>query len=182
MSDPKYTFVVEHLDPELGPWSTLEYKTIAKESRQSGCHFVLSSVPQSLLETSPDVKELQSVGGEARTDSIETYYAHKKAKICLLDPGAEQELNPSDSQVFDVFLFGGILGRQARANSSNDIDRWYRGRPTSRYSTLVRKSLISIDHSRSNKRTAKERLFRPEAWPETNDHRHSCPCDTNGGT
>lgn len=181
MADPKYTFVVEHLDPELGPWSALEYKTIAKESHRSGCHFVLSSVPQSLLETSSDVKELQSVGGEARTDSIETYYAHKKDKICLLDPGAEQELHPSDSQVFDVFLFGGILGRPARPNSSNNIDCWYRRRPTSRYGTPGWKYLISIDHSRSNKRIAKERLFRSEAWSETNDHRHSCPCDTNGG-
>ncbi|KAJ9501474.1 hypothetical protein H2202_003268 [Exophiala xenobiotica] len=121
MSDPKYIFVVEHLDPELGPWSALEYKTIAKESRQSGCHFVLSSVPQSLLETSPDVKELQSVGGEARTDSIETYYAHKKAKICLLDPGAEQELNPSDCQVFDVFLFGGILGDDPPRDRTSEL-------------------------------------------------------------
>ncbi|KIW60773.1 hypothetical protein PV05_00961 [Exophiala xenobiotica] len=121
MTDPKYTFVVEHLDPELGPWSALEYKTIAKESRRSGCHFVLSSVPQSLLETSSDVKELQSVGGEARTDSIETYYAHKKDKICLLDPGAEQELSPSDSQVFDVFLFGGILGDDPPRDRTSEL-------------------------------------------------------------
>lgn len=110
MKHPEYAFVVEHLDPELGPWSALEYKTIAKESQDSGCHFILSSVPQSLLE-STDLKEIQGIGGEARTDGIETYFAAKKEKICLLDPGASEELSPSDAQVFDTFLFGGILGR-----------------------------------------------------------------------
>lgn len=106
-----YTFVVEHLDPELGPWSALEYKTIAKESTQNGCRFILSSLPPSLLENQ-DLKDLQSIGAEARTDSVEAYFASKKEKICLLDPAAERELDPSDANHFDVFLFGGILGRK----------------------------------------------------------------------
>ncbi|KIW99963.1 uncharacterized protein Z518_10891 [Rhinocladiella mackenziei CBS 650.93] len=109
MSGPKYTFVVEHLDPELGPWSTLEYKTIAKESRESGCHFILSSVPESLL-TTPDLADLQSMGAEARNDNVEAYFSDRKEKICLLDPSAAQELDPSDGSVFEIFLFGGILG------------------------------------------------------------------------
>lgn len=109
MNAGKYTFVVEHLDPELGPWSALEYKTIAQESRQSGCHFILSSVPQTLLE-SQSLKDLQVSGAEARNDSIETYLANKKEKICLLDPAAKEELEPSAAEKFDVFLFGGILG------------------------------------------------------------------------
>ena len=109
MPDKKYTFVVEHLDPELGPWSALEYKTIAKESQHSGCGFILSSIPQSLLETQ-DLKDLGALGAEGRTDSIETYFASKKERICLLDPSAKQELEPSDAEKFDVFLFGGILG------------------------------------------------------------------------
>ncbi|EXJ84710.1 carboxypeptidase D [Capronia epimyces CBS 606.96] len=109
MPNLTYTFVVEHLDPEVGPWSALEYKTIAKESKQQNCRFILSSVPPSLLETQ-DLKHLQSVGAEARSDSVEAYFASKKEKICLLDPAAEQELDPSDAAVFDVFLFGGILG------------------------------------------------------------------------
>lgn len=109
MSTGKYTFVVEHLDSELGPWSALEYKTIARESKQSGCHFILSSVPQSLLE-SQSLKDLQVSGAEARNDSIETYLASKKERICLLDPAAKEELEPSAAAKFDVFLFGGILG------------------------------------------------------------------------
>ena len=109
MAGKKHTFVVEHLDPELGPWSALEYKTIAKESKQSACGFILSSVPESLL-TTPDLSDLAALGAEARTESIETYFADKKDRICLLDPAAKQELEPSDADKFDVFLFGGILG------------------------------------------------------------------------
>ena len=109
MADKKYTFVVEHLDPELGPWSALEYKAIARESQQSGCRFILSSIPASLLKTQ-DLKHLTSLGAEGRTDSVETYFAGKKQRICLLDPAAQQELEPRDAEKFDVFLFGGILG------------------------------------------------------------------------
>lgn len=31
-------------------------------------------------------------------------------RVCLLDPQAKEELRPEDGEVFDVFLFGGILG------------------------------------------------------------------------
>lgn len=110
MAAPKYTFVVEHLDPELGPWSALEYKTIAQESTQAKCQFILSSVPESLLR-SQDLQALKDAGAKARNDSVETYFADRKEKICLLDPAAKQELDPSDASQFDVFLFGGILGR-----------------------------------------------------------------------
>ena len=102
----KFTFVVEHLDPELGPWSALEYKMIAKESKQAGCDFILSSVPDSLLESA----ELQSLGANAKSESIESYFADRKERICLLDPQGKQELSPADAKDFDVFLFGGILG------------------------------------------------------------------------
>ena len=106
MSTSKYIFVVEHLDPELGPWSALEYESIADESKQAGCEFILSSVPPSLL-LSPGIEK---IGASARSDAIETYFADRKDRICLLDPQAEQELAPSDASTFEIFLFGGILG------------------------------------------------------------------------
>ena len=106
MAGSNFTFVVEHLDPELGPWSALEYKTIADESRREGCSFILSSVPASLLSS----HELQSVGADVKSESIETYFADRKHRVCLLDPQADKELAPSASQEFDTFLFGGILG------------------------------------------------------------------------
>lgn len=112
MARCNYTFVVEHLDPELGPWSALEYKTIAQESRDAGCDFILSSVPTSLLES----QDLKDVGANARNDPVEIYFADRKSRICLLDPAAKQELQPSDANEFDVFLFGGILGMSTRTN------------------------------------------------------------------
>lgn len=101
------TFIVEHLDDELGPWSELEYITIAKESNEAGAKFCLSSVPPSLVVP----KALQEVPGFT-TDgrSVETLYAETKSRVCLLDPSAEKELSPEDGELFDTYLFGGILG------------------------------------------------------------------------
>lgn len=101
------TYIVEHLDDELGPWSELEYLTIARESQENGSKFCLSSVPGSLAI--PDV--LKAVPGfVADQRSVETLYAEDKSRVCLLDPSATKELSPEDGETFDVFLFGGILG------------------------------------------------------------------------
>ena len=113
----RLTFVVEHLDPELGPWSTLEYTTIAQESSDASCDFILSSVPSSLLQS----KELKDVGANARSDAVEVYFADNKHRICLLDPSAKQELQPSDRQHFDVLLFGGILGDDPPRDRTSEL-------------------------------------------------------------
>ncbi|EAW07935.1 SAM-dependent methyltransferase [Aspergillus clavatus NRRL 1] len=102
------TFVVEHLDPELGPWSALEYGSIARESHAVGARFLLSSVPASLQL--PD--DLAATPGlEVEHRSVEEIFADRKAKVCLLDPAAQAELSPEDGDNFEVFLFGGILDR-----------------------------------------------------------------------
>jgi ribosome biogenesis SPOUT family RNA methylase Rps3 len=102
------TYIVEHLDDELGPWSELEYITIAQESHEAGSKFCLTSVPPSLvlpenLKTAP--------GFTADGRSVEDIYAADKDRVCLLDPSAKKELSPEDGETFDVFLFGGILGK-----------------------------------------------------------------------
>lgn len=108
------TYIVEHLDDELGPWSELEYVAIAKESHQAGAKFCLSSIPSSLVL--PDA--LKAVPGfTADCRSVETLYAEDKSHVCLLDPSATKELSPEDGQVFDVFLFGGILGQWSQISS-----------------------------------------------------------------
>lgn len=113
----RFTFVVEHLDPELGPWSALEYKTIASESELAGCDFVLSSVPESLIRS----EQLKDIGANARSDAVEAYFADRKDKICLLDPAAKNELQPSDASTFDVFLFGGILGDDPPRDRTSEL-------------------------------------------------------------
>jgi ribosome biogenesis SPOUT family RNA methylase Rps3 len=101
------TYVVEHLDEELGPWSELEYVTIAKESHQAGSKFCLSSIPPTLALPEA-LKEVPGFTADGR--SVETIYAGDKSRVCLLDPSATKELTPEDGDIFDVFLFGGILG------------------------------------------------------------------------
>jgi ribosome biogenesis SPOUT family RNA methylase Rps3 len=102
------TFVVEHLDPELEEWSSLEYSAIASECHATGARFLLSSVPSS-LKLPANLQQVEGLNVETR--SIEEIYADKKDKVCLLDPAASEDLSPEDGDVFDIFLFGGILGR-----------------------------------------------------------------------
>lgn len=101
------TYVVEHLDPELGPWSTLEYLAIAQESSEAGARFCLSSLSAEL--TLPrDISSDAGILIEHR--GVEEIYNECRDRVCLLDPAAKTELSPGDFEKFDVFLFGGILG------------------------------------------------------------------------
>ncbi|KAL9593586.1 MAG: hypothetical protein Q9179_005803 [Wetmoreana sp. 5 TL-2023] len=103
----KKTYIVEHLDPECGQWSTLEYITIANESTDAGAHFCLSSAPADL-----DLPEIlnHTEGFNIDYRSVEDIYRDSRDRVCLLDPAAKEELSPSDADRFDVFVFGGILG------------------------------------------------------------------------
>ena len=101
------SYIVEHLDPELGPWSTLEYRSIAQESAKAGVRFFLSSVPQA-MSLPPELRDLESLTIEHL--SVEELFQEDKGRVCLLDPAATVELSPDDGTKFDVFLFGGILG------------------------------------------------------------------------
>jgi ribosome biogenesis SPOUT family RNA methylase Rps3 len=108
MAQSGKTYVVEHLDEELGPWSELEYITIAKESQEQAASFCLSSLPPN-LELPTILKNVQGFTAESR--SVEVLYAENKSRVCLLDPSATKELTPADGEKFDVFLYGGILGK-----------------------------------------------------------------------
>lgn len=100
-------YIVEHLDPELGPWSKLEYVAIAEESQESGSSFTLSSLPEDFKVP----EQLQAIPTfKATQNSVENIYAATKNTVCLLDPSAEKDISPEDAQEFGTFLFGGILG------------------------------------------------------------------------
>ena len=175
-TDRDITFVVEHLDPELGPWSELEYKAIAQESRRAGCHFVLSSVPEPLL-SSEALCDLE--GASVRTQSVDALFEDQKQRVCLLDPAAQQDLSPSDINIFNVFLFGGILGRTVLAHKGEGISRKTdiyvgddpprgHGIPTPR--TGVAPELTRI---RSHVRIEAKGVPRATIGSETDDYRHS---------
>ncbi|KAJ4358012.1 uncharacterized protein N0V89_002591 [Didymosphaeria variabile] len=123
---PGKTFVVEHLDPELEAWSSLEYSAIASECHATGAQFLLSSVPTSLkLPTN-----LQGAKGlNVETRGIEDIYAAEKDKVCLLDPSASKDLSPEDGDAFDIFLFGGILGDDPPRDRTSELrKKGYQGR------------------------------------------------------
>ena len=101
------TYIVEHLDEELGPWSELEYLAIATESHEAGSRFILSSLPPS-FRVPEALRAAPAFTPENR--GVEELYADDKSRVCLLDPQAAQDLAPKDGERFDVFLFGGILG------------------------------------------------------------------------
>ena len=104
----RHTYIVEHLDPELGPWSALEYICIAQESGLTGNAFVLTSVKDALLPQLTDLKGLP--GASVWKESVHELYGDDKGRICLLDPAAKTDLIPEDGERFKIFLFGGILG------------------------------------------------------------------------
>ncbi|EPE34493.1 hypothetical protein GLAREA_10187 [Glarea lozoyensis ATCC 20868] len=112
------TYVVEHLDDELGPWSELEYLTIAKECHEAGARFCLSSVPSNLVL--PETLKA-APGLTAEGESVEVLYADKKSRVCLLDPSASKELSPEDSDAFEIFLFGGILGDDPPRDRTSEL-------------------------------------------------------------
>lgn len=101
------TYIVEHLDEELGPWSELEYLTIAQETQAAQGEFILSSLPPT-LKVPQGLADLSAFRPETR--GVEELYAENKTRVCLLDPAAAKDLAPEDGETFDVFLFGGILG------------------------------------------------------------------------
>lgn len=112
------TYIVEHLDPELGPWSTLEYLAIAEESREAGASFCLSSVPET-LSVPAEISGSNGVIVERR--GVEELYQDSKDRVCLLDPAATDELSPGDSVLFDIFLFGGILGDDPPRDRTSEL-------------------------------------------------------------
>ncbi|KAK4692915.1 hypothetical protein P7C71_g4384, partial [Lecanoromycetidae sp. Uapishka_2] len=111
-------YVVEHLDPELGPWSALEYHAIAQESAEAGVKFCLSSVSKD-LELPPELRLGTSLTVEHQ--SVEELFRDDKARVCLLDPTAKAELRPQDEAEFDVFLFGGILEIRIDEHESSEM-------------------------------------------------------------
>ena len=114
MSSDAKTFIVEHLDPELGPWSELEYIAIAKETNECKGRFILSSLP-SEFQVPTALKGIPAFAAEHR--GVEELYATNKSRVCLLDPAADKDLSPDDGDAFDAFLFGGILGELIELSS-----------------------------------------------------------------
>merc|ERR1712169_162430 len=118
MSGTTKTFIVEHLDPELGPWSELEYIAFAKESQATNTAFILSSLPDG-FRVPAALQDVEAFTAEKR--GVEELYAGKKEKVCLLDPATAKDLCPEDGDAFEAFLFGGILGDDPPRDRTSEL-------------------------------------------------------------
>ncbi|ODA80332.1 hypothetical protein RJ55_03290 [Drechmeria coniospora] len=112
------TFIVEHLDEELGPWSELEYAAIAKETNEAKAHFILSSLPSG-FQVPNSLSSNPAFTAEHR--GVEDLYSSQKSRVCLLDPSASKDLSPEDGDKFDAFLFGGILGDDPPRDRTSEL-------------------------------------------------------------
>jgi len=90
------TYIIEHLDKELGEWSLLEYKHISKIVGKENLWFT----------NIKDKEKLEEFG---------KVFAQSAAQLdlkkgCVLDPDSEITLETKHNKEFDYFIFGGILG------------------------------------------------------------------------
>ncbi|KAK5987102.1 Protein arginine N-methyltransferase SFM1 [Cladobotryum mycophilum] len=118
MASTGKTFIVEHLDEELGPWSELEYQAIANETRDTHGKFILSSLPPA-FQVPAALTANEAFTAENR--GVEELYAANKSRVCLLDPAAAKDLSPEDGDAFDAFLFGGILGDDPPRDRTSEL-------------------------------------------------------------
>lgn len=90
-------YIIEHLEPKLWKWCTIEYKHIAQMVGKQ--HLWITNLKKGSKELRKYAKVItKSVTGL------------KLAKVCVLDPDAPKTLTPVDAKRFDYFIFGGILG------------------------------------------------------------------------
>lgn len=114
-------FIIEHMEEGFSDWVKLEYIQIAQDVGVE--NLWLSSVP----ENTAIPEEFSNIGIQyTNKDMLEDI---EKSKICLLDPSAEQEFQPSDDEKFEYFLFGGILGDHPPRDRTGELrKKGYMGR------------------------------------------------------
>ncbi|KAF8458852.1 DUF431 domain-containing protein [Terfezia claveryi] len=130
ISTGKY-YVVEHLEPEMGEWSQLEYATISTECAKTGGKLYLTSLPTSLLGNLPARLDEHTASGRLIATSTEVSQLSeiKSERVCLLDPAAQTDLKPEDGENFDTYVFGGILGDDPPRDRTSELRKYgYQGR------------------------------------------------------
>jgi ribosome biogenesis SPOUT family RNA methylase Rps3 len=82
----------------------LEYKHIGAFASKAIFSSLSSSSAAALTKALPSTCEATTTGIDALLETRD------RKRVCLLDPKATQELAPTDAELFDACLFGGILG------------------------------------------------------------------------
>ncbi|KAK7204787.1 SAM-dependent RNA methyltransferase [Myxozyma melibiosi] len=119
-------YVVEHMEDGIFPWVLLEYLAVSKDVGGAD-HFFLTSMNPDLHASLPPQLADKSVV-TTTTDEVIALPAVSAAaaagRVCLLDPGAEQELVPEDGDRFDWYVFGGILGDHPPRDRTAELRRY----------------------------------------------------------
>ncbi|KAK9315806.1 SAM-dependent RNA methyltransferase [Lipomyces starkeyi] len=123
---PQKKYVVEHMEDGISPWVLLEYLAISHDVG-GGAQFYLTSLMPSLKRSLPPQLADPEVATTTSTDVIELPSVRELAgqgRVCLLDPGATKDLAPQDAQVFDWFVFGGILGDHPPRDRTGELRKY----------------------------------------------------------
>lgn len=108
-TESKIKFIIEHLDPKLWDWSYMEYKHISDTIGRENTIFTN-------IKSEKDIERLSKLGKVYDLSIKDDKLLNKlgRDKICILDPGAKETLNPKDSKKFEYIILGGILGDYPR--------------------------------------------------------------------
>lgn len=116
-------YVIEHMEEGFSEWVVLEYSQIIRDVGKE--NLVLTSLPKTTTDN--DIpKPLRDLGLQWTTDECVTLDGGlDTSRVCLLDPAAEQDLEPADAPKFDYFVFGGILGSHPRIDRTGILREKY---------------------------------------------------------
>jgi ribosome biogenesis SPOUT family RNA methylase Rps3 len=81
----------------VGPQSSVHFTSLSSTSIPPLKEYLSS--PKAHLHTEPILTTLKTLSPPI-----------SQSRVCLLDPRATKVLSPEDADLFDVFLYGGILG------------------------------------------------------------------------
>lgn len=102
-------YIIEHMDNDLWEWSVIEYRHAAEHVGKE--NLIVTNVKQAEHGKLAGCCEVKSV----RAASLGL------TRVCVLDPAAEQALEPGDAEKFDYLVFGGILGSEKPEGRTREL-------------------------------------------------------------
>jgi len=126
------SFVIEHMEEDdqttrtFPPWVQLEYSHMrALAGPSSSVHFThVSHSAASSLGNLVSSSDASLARAEVHTQGVLDLMKARGVpleKVCLLDPKAPDALAPDDGDMFDWFLFGGILGDDPPRDRTSEL-------------------------------------------------------------
>lgn len=97
----------------VGPSSSVHFTSLSTSSIPPLQAYLSNQSPSSSkahLHTSPILSVLPSLSPPV-----------PQSRVCLLDPKATQVISPDDASLFDVFLYGGILGDDPPRDRTSEL-------------------------------------------------------------